>query len=145
MAEGAVAAVAVLTVVVRQQAAPGRGRRRRVGRNGHDRLALANRRRGGQVTSPAGLGVTGGAAAAAAAAAANRRVAVDDEAFGGEVSLNLGSAAAAALHPTLLRFGRVSPRVCGSKTGAAVRRIVLLRFVVLSEDEASEARHTGEV
>ena len=100
--EGAVIAVTTVTVV-RQEAASGRGRsrQRRVGRDGHDGLALANRSWRDQVIPPAGLGVTRAVAAAAAAC----RVAVDDEAFSGEVPVNFCSAAAAASHSAPFRFG----------------------------------------
>ena len=140
--EGAVIAVTTVTVV-RQEAASGRGRsrQRRVGRDGHDGLALANRSRRDQVIPPAGLGVTRAVAAAAAAC----RVAVDDEAFSGEVPVNFCSAAAAASHSAPFRFGRVPPRVRRSQTGAAVRRMMLLRFGVLSEDETPEAWYAREV
>ena len=116
-----------------------------VGNKAVNGLALANRRRRGQVVSPAGLGViTGGANAAAACT--TRRVAVHYKAFSGEVSLNLGSAAAAASRSTLFCLARVSPAsVSRSQTGAVMRRMVLLRFGVLPEDEAPEAGHAGQV
>lgn len=103
MAERTVAASAV--AVVRQQAVDG--------------LAFAYRCRRGQVAYPAGLGVATGAAIVTVAA---RLVAIDNKAFGGEVPLNLGPAAATAPHSTLFRLGRVPPaRVRGSSARATVR------------------------